>query len=353
MMGELFKLSVMLHFPPEVYLRRGVGELAPLLVRALHERKISALQFLRGGRVRVTLLDPAYREELLSSDFKFEDSPIPVTPADCPVTSVYLRDLPVEISDESVRSALEAFGDVFNVRAAVHKDFPSIRNGTRILLMSVKVLIPSSLNVLGFVCRTWYPGQPAYCTVCRQHGHLPRSCPLSGLCRRCKQPGHVARECAQVRDPPRPPEPPPDPSPLSSVPVVPPPTESTVPPSTESTVPPSTEPTVPPLVFPSFPVSTPVSFTAPASSPVLGPPPVPSDPGGEEVAMSSKPSRSPLVPHPLDSPDVKKLTRLLLVKVKPGSDASALSKQAKALCKSNKLSVSESELRRVVDAILL
>ena len=108
-MGELFKLSVMLHFPPEVYLRRGVGELAPLLVRALHERKISALQFLRGGRVRVTLLDPAYREELLSSDFMFEDSPIPVTPADCFVSSVYLRDLPVEISDESVRSALEVF----------------------------------------------------------------------------------------------------------------------------------------------------------------------------------------------------------------------------------------------------
>ena len=352
-MGELFKLSVILHFPPEVYLRRGVGELAPLLVRALHEKELSALQFLRGGRVRATLHDSAYREELLSSDLLFEDTLIPVTPADRPTTSVYLRDLPVEISDGSVRSALEAFGDVFSIRHVMYKDFPSVRNGTRILLMFVKQSIPSSLNVLGFVCRVWYPGQPIICTICRESGHLPRACPLSGLCRRCKQPGHVARECAQVCDPPRPPEPPPDPSPPSSEPIVLPPTESTVSPSAESTVPPSTEPTVPPLVFPSFPVSTPVSFPAPAPSLVLGPPPVPLAPGGEEVVMSSEPSRGPLVPHPLDSSDVKKLTRLLLVKVKPGSDASALSKQAKALCKSQKLSVSESELRRVVDAILL
>ena len=106
----------------------------PPVSHALHESKISALQFLRGGRVRVALHDVAYREELLSSDFLFEDNPIPVTPADRPTCSVYLRDLPVEISDESVRAAFDAFGDVFSVRAAVFKDCPSIRNGTRILL---------------------------------------------------------------------------------------------------------------------------------------------------------------------------------------------------------------------------
>ena len=67
--GELFKLSVILHFPPDVNLSRGVGDFCLLLIRALHESKISALQFLRGGRVRVTVRGAAYREELLSSDF--------------------------------------------------------------------------------------------------------------------------------------------------------------------------------------------------------------------------------------------------------------------------------------------
>ena len=69
---------------------------------------------------------------------------------------------------------------------------------TSLILMSVCNPIPSSLNVLGFVCHTWHPGQPVHCTICKESGHLPRACPLSGLCRRCKQPGHVARECGQA-----------------------------------------------------------------------------------------------------------------------------------------------------------
>ena len=168
----------------------------------------------------------------------FEDTPVSVTPADRPTISVYLHDLPVEIADDSVRSALKSFGDVFSVRSTVYKDFPSICNGTRVLLMSVKQPIPSSLNVLGVTCCTWYPGQPAFCSICRQSGRLPRSCPLSGLCRRCKQPGHVARECSQARGssqslsipicevPPDPvpvpvPDVPPDPAPVSEDPPVP------------------------------------------------------------------------------------------------------------------------------------
>ena len=99
-MADLFPLSVLLHFPPEVYLSRGVGDLCPLLVRAWHGKEISCIQFLRGGRVRVTVRDPAFREELLSSDFVFEGRKIPVTPAGVHTTTVYVRDLPVELSDE-------------------------------------------------------------------------------------------------------------------------------------------------------------------------------------------------------------------------------------------------------------
>ena len=89
-MADLFPLSVILHFPSEVYLSRGVGDLCPLLVRALHASKISALQFLRGGRVRVTFREPAFREELLSNDMFFEDRLIPVTPAGVHVVTVYV-----------------------------------------------------------------------------------------------------------------------------------------------------------------------------------------------------------------------------------------------------------------------
>ena len=82
-----------------MFLSLGVGDLCPLLVRAWHVEKISALQFLRGGRVRVTVREPAFREELLSSDFMFEDRKTPVTPVGVHTTTVYVRDLPVELSD--------------------------------------------------------------------------------------------------------------------------------------------------------------------------------------------------------------------------------------------------------------
>lgn len=154
-MADLFPLSVILHFPPEVYLSRGVGDLCPLLVRALHANKISALQFLRGGRVRVTVREPAFREEVLSNDLMFEDRKIPVTPFGVHVITVYVRDLPVELSEETVKSAFSSYGEVYSVCHGHFKDFPDLRNGNRLILMSVCNPIPSSLNVLGFVCRTW------------------------------------------------------------------------------------------------------------------------------------------------------------------------------------------------------
>ena len=357
-MGELFQLSVILHFPPEVYLRRGVGELAPLLVRTLHENEISALQFLRGGLARLTVRSSAYREELLSSDFLFEDTPIPVTPADRPTISVYLRDLPVEISDDSVRSALESFGDVFSVRSTVYKDFPSIRNGTRVLLMSVKQPIPSSVNVLGFTCRMWYPGQPAFCSICRQSGHLPRACPLSGLCRRCKQPGDVARECPQVQGS----------SQSSSVPEVPPDPVPEVPPDPD--VPPDPAPAPmsndPPVSTTSAPVSSipPAPVTA-VSTPVPSALPV-SKSSSSRPSTSARAHKSPLAASSAVSADIKKLSRLLMIKARQHSvfhasekgdyytldlDVPSIYKLCQAILKTHKLNISDDEVRAVAAAV--
>ena len=62
-------------------------------------------------------------------------------------------------------------------------------------------------------------------------------------------------------------------------------------------------------MFPSVPVSFSVSFPVPTA----------------DVVMSTAPRVLP-VPQPLDPFDVKKLTRLMLPKVKPGSDVSTLTK---------------------------
>ena len=66
----------------------------------------------------------AYREILLSSGFRFEDTVVPVTPADCVAKSFYVRDLPFEVSDDSIVSVFS--GKVYSVKSVYHKEFPAL-----------------------------------------------------------------------------------------------------------------------------------------------------------------------------------------------------------------------------------
>ena len=109
------------------------------------------------------------------------------------------------MSDKSIVSVFSTYGKVYSVKSVYQKGFPAICIDTRTVLMSFNDSVRSVVNIHGFECRVWYPGQAAFCSVCRSSGHLPRACPLSGLCRRCKQLGHVTRECVQAWIQPRPP----------------------------------------------------------------------------------------------------------------------------------------------------
>ena len=262
--GMAFPLSALLHFPATVYSSTGSTEIAPQLLRSLGPEKLSALQFLKNGKVRVTFKSSDCRDEFLrKSSFPYGDVSVPVTASDVAVRSVFVRDLPVEVADADVQAVFESF----------------VANGTRILLMSFDEStqsIPSSLSVSNFPVRVWHPGQPVICSICREPGHLPQVCPFSGRCLRCKQPGHRARDCKQAWGPLRP---------SSSVP------SSVVPVSQVS--PPVTSPVQVPST-PSF------SFSAPTSLPVSSVPmstdsaPVPSPP----PSSVHRPVPSPVpVPH--------------------------------------------------------
>ena len=221
---------------------------------------------------------------------------------------------------------------MFSLCSIVYKDFPSIRNGTHVLLMSVKQPIPSSLNVLGFTCRTWYPGQPAFCSICRQSGHLPRSCPLSGLYRRCKQPGHVARERSQARG-----------SPQSSIPVC----------EVQPDPVPVPVPDVPTDPAPA-PVSD-VSLSSDSSSVEIevSPPDPPEDsaPAPVPTPMSSSAKCSHVPKSSSPAADFKKLVRVALLKTKPGSTAAQVRRLVSSLISANKFVVSPDDVERVVESI--
>ena len=193
-----FAKSVVLHFPPEIHRAQGVSEVAPQLLQALGVEKIAAVQFLKNGQVRVTCKTAEYPDDLLEgSTFLFGDVPIPVTAADQPIRSVFVRDLPFKVPDCDVKSALESFGVFLSVHQCFFRDFPSVANGTCRLVMSFRGSNPSSVSVADFPVRVFHAGQPVFCSICHESGHLPRDCPFSGLCLRCKQPGHMARHCTQ------------------------------------------------------------------------------------------------------------------------------------------------------------
>ena len=167
------------------------------------------------------------------------------------------------------------FGEVYSVQFMYRKEFPTICTGTRTVLMSVQIPVPSTVNVLSFECRVWYPGQPLLCCICQEPGHLPRACPLSGLCRRCKQPGHKAGECPHGRGQPSP-----------SV-------QSTPPAPVQSSV------------EPSCPVPSSVSHAVQSTPPVSVPSSVgPSSPDPSTVPMSLEPSNS--VPSTVQSSESSK-----------------------------------------------
>lgn len=85
-------------------------KLLPQLLLVLHESDIVPLQLLQGGKVR----------EVLSSQTYFEDILVPVTPADCIAKTIFVRDLPFEMSNESVEPVFSTVKSVYHKRVSCH-----------------------------------------------------------------------------------------------------------------------------------------------------------------------------------------------------------------------------------------
>ena len=131
-----FPRSVVLHFPAEIHKTTSISEVTPQLFTALDPDKVSAVQFLRSGKVRVGCKTSENRDDLLEgSTFLFGDVSIPVTAADQSIRNVYVRDLPFEVTDSVVKSAFESFGVVHSVHPCFFREFPSVANGTRRLVL--------------------------------------------------------------------------------------------------------------------------------------------------------------------------------------------------------------------------
>ena len=224
--GEKVDRPCTLVFKVPEELRTGSKvEFVHKLVAAVADHEISAIQFVPGFHVRITFCRLSSRDSVFRNGLRIDGVDVDLIEAESTLCYVYVHHLPVEVSDDDLRAALNSYGRTVSVDDCF---FPTtrIRNGTRLVKMYLDDDIPTRFRVLRYPCQVWYRTQPRLCFICEKASHVAADCPLRGLCRKCRKPGHFARDCvdspeepsADVPDPPASDSPVPD-TPASDPPV--------------------------------------------------------------------------------------------------------------------------------------
>lgn len=167
-----------------------------MLSNKLDFKRVSSIQFIPNGHIRVTCTSVEYRNIILAKKFLRIDDlhELQITESDSPVTTVYVHYLPPEAGDVGIRLMFAPFGKVLSVTNQHFSGFKQISTGTRIVRMTLEHHIPFQCNIQGYPCRVWYAGQPLKCTICKG-AHKAADCPDRNKCKRCHQSGHFAKDC--------------------------------------------------------------------------------------------------------------------------------------------------------------
>ena len=199
--SELYPKSLLLHFPPQVYQRTSPSDLLPKVLEIVKPEVLKCAQFLQGGKVRLSFKEKSDRDHILYEGLCVDGVDIPVTEHGKKLTTVYLRDLPFEVSSDDLYAFFADYGDATTIERSTSSTCSSLFDRNRVVKIVLDREIPYFLSVLGHDCRAWYRSQTPECSVCREPGHSSRSCPFSGLCLRFRQPGHRAKECGRAWGP--------------------------------------------------------------------------------------------------------------------------------------------------------
>ena len=128
----------------------------PELLRSVDKEKLSTLQFLRNGAVRLTYKSGADCDAAVSIGLTYSGVAVRVVGVEAKSRLVYLRDCPTEVPDSVVSGFFASFAEVHSVSRSCHYALPGVFDGNRLVKMTLTKDIPASVRVAGFDCRVWY-----------------------------------------------------------------------------------------------------------------------------------------------------------------------------------------------------
>jgi len=91
-----------------------------------------------------------------SNGIQYGDVPLCVVAMEPKSHSIYLPDCPVEVPDSAVSGFLSSYGEIHSITHSEYQGMPGLRDGTRVMKMTLTKDIPGSVCVAAFDCRVWY-----------------------------------------------------------------------------------------------------------------------------------------------------------------------------------------------------
>ena len=141
--------SLVAFFPASIYRACGTSTVLAGLLHTVDRDKLSAVQFLRNGAVRLTYKSSDDCELAVASGIQYGDVPLRVVAMEPKSRLIYLRDCPVEVPDSAVSGFFSSFGEIHSITHSEYQGMPGLRDGTRIVKMTLTKDVPGSVRVGG------------------------------------------------------------------------------------------------------------------------------------------------------------------------------------------------------------